>query len=490
MSIFTGSPEVDVRERRLHSIIVYNGTGRDLYEKAKSCSINCGDRSFSQCASCSENTAMTIMARTRDTAVVMHSPIGCCSSVITYNIGIRGVALARKQEPFEVFTICTNIQEKDTIFGAAEKLREALREMERRHHPRYTYIATSCASGIIGEDIESISDEMEEELGHPIVPVYCEGFKSKIWSTGFDAGYHGILRKIVKPPRKKQEDLINVFAFEGTDTFSPVLSRLGLRTNYMVALASPQELETISEAACSTSICETLSLYVASVLEEQYGVLEIKSPPPFGLDWTDAWLRTIGKITGREKQAEELIAAEREKYRGEIEDLRSKIGGKTLYVTAGDAFGHNLANVAKSLDVRLIGITSLHHDLQTDNPESVNSMDAYVESNGDIPNFSVCNLQPYMVVKILKKLRPDFLICRHNGMNAMGSKLGIPTLFEGDANYSSFYKGIVNFGKRLYEALLTRKLVENVARHVELPYTDWWLEQDDPFYFTFGGNNP
>jgi nitrogenase molybdenum-iron protein alpha chain len=489
MSIFTNVPEVDVRERRLHSIISYNGTGRDLYEKAKDCSVTCNDRSFSQCASCSENTAMTVMARTRDTAVVLHSPIGCSAGIIQYSIGIRGVALARKQTPFEVYTMCTNIQEKDTIFGAAEKLREALRETDRRHHPKCTYIATSCASGIIGEDIESVADEMEEELGHRIVPVYCEGFKSKIWSTGFDASYHGILRKIVKPPQKKQEDLINIFAFEGTDTFSPILSRLGLRTNYMVALASIEQLETISEAVCSSSICETLSLYVASALEEQYNVPEIKSPPPYGMDWTDTWLRTVGKITHREEQAEELIIREREKYKDEIEDLRSKLQGKTLYVTAGDAFGHNLANVAKSLGIRLIGVTSLHHDLQTDNPESVNSLDAYIETSGDIPNFSVCNLQPYLIVKILKKLRPDFLICRHSGLNAMGSKLGIPTLFEGDANYSTFYSGVVKFGKRLYEAFLTKKLVENVARHVELPYTDWWLEQDDPFYFTLGGHS-
>jgi nitrogenase molybdenum-iron protein alpha chain len=31
--------------------------------------------------------------------------------------------------------------------------------------------------------------------------------------------------------------------------------------------------------------------------------------------------------------------------------------------------------------------------------------------------------------------------------------------------------------------LLTGKLVRNVANHVELPYTEWWLNQDDPFYF-------
>jgi nitrogenase molybdenum-iron protein alpha chain len=38
-------------------------------------------------------------------------------------------------------------------------------------------------------------------------------------------------------------------------------------------------------------------------------------------------------------------------------------------------------------------------------------------------------------------------------------------------------------GRRLHEALLTKKREANIARYVELPYTDWWLRQEDPFYF-------
>jgi nitrogenase molybdenum-iron protein alpha chain len=487
MSIWTGLPEVEIRERRLHSIIAYNGTGKELYDKAKSRCFDClGERSYSQCASCSENTATTITARTQGSALVVHAPIGCGATTIDYTIGIRGVSISRNKKEFDVNILCTNIQEKDTVFGAAEKLRKTIREADRRFHPRFIYVSTSCASGIIGEDIEAVVDEMEEELGYTIVPVYCEGFKSKIWSTGFDSGYHGILRKIVKPPQKKQHDLVNIYAFEGTDTFTPLLDRMGLKTNYFVTLASLEQLETMSEAACSTSVCETLSLYVASVLEERFGVPEIKSPPPFGIDWTDQWLREIGRVTSREKEAEKAIAEDRRQYHEEIEDLREKLAGKTLYVSAGDAFGHNLANAARSLGVKLVGLNSLHHDLFTDNPASVNSMDALVETLGDIPNFSICNLQPYQLIKILLRLKPDLMICRHPGMNAMGTKIGIPTLFEGDANYSCGYIGVVRLGRRLYEALRTRKFVETIARHAELPYTDWWMNEEDAFYFSKG----
>jgi nitrogenase molybdenum-iron protein alpha chain len=114
-------------------------------------------------------------------------------------------------------------------------------------------------------------------------------------------------------------------------------------------------------------------------------------------------------------------------------------------------------------------------------------MDALVHSSGDVPNFSICNLQPYQVVKILKKRKPDLLVTRHGGLAIIGSKLGIPSIFEGDGNFSVGYSGVVKFGRRLYEAWQTRAFVQNVSAHVELPYTDWWLNEEDPFYFEEGG---
>ncbi|WP_010256260.1 nitrogenase component 1 [Treponema primitia] len=485
MSIFSTTPEIEVRERRLHSIISYTGSAKDLYEKSKDRSIVHTERSYSQCSSCAEGCA-GVVTHIRDTAVVFHAPIGCDAGMFNNALASNGTAVARGKQEFKLNMLSSNILEQDTIFGATEKLRNAIREADKRFHPRAIFVTTSCASGIIGEDVESVADEMEEELGYPIAPIYCEGFKSRIWSSGFDAAFHGVLRKLVKPPVKKQEDLINVFNFEGTDTFTPILSRMGLRVNYLLPLTSLEEVETISEAVCSTTICETLSMYVAAVLEEKYGVPEVKAPSPYGIDWTNKWLRAIGKITNREEQAERIIKEDEEKYREELEYYKEKLKGKKVYVVSGDSFAHNLANIGKSLGLELVGATSLHHDLKTDNPDSVNTLSALIETNGDIPNFSVCNMQPYQITKILQRLKPDLLVCRHGGLTTLGSKLGIPAILEGDANYSIGYEGVVKMGRRFYEALRTKKLVDTIASHVKLPYTSWWLAESDPFYFQRG----
>ena len=35
--------------------------------------------------------------------------------------------------------------------------------------------------------------------------VHCEGFKSRIWATGFDISDHAVLSSIVQPPKQKRK---------------------------------------------------------------------------------------------------------------------------------------------------------------------------------------------------------------------------------------------------------------------------------------------
>ncbi len=486
MAINLSLPSPEIRERRLNAILSYNGTAKDLLEKSGKGEIKCLGRLYGQCSDCQEGCATSMASYVRGGAVVAHSPIGCfAGDAIRDNAG-KAVSAARGLGEFNNSTICTNILEKDTVYGGAEKLRKAIFEINKRQNPSVIFVTTSCASGIIGDDVESVCEECADELDKPVVPISCEGFKSKVWSTGFDATFHGILKYIVKPPKQRQSDLVNIFNFEGADTFTPLLAKLNLRTNYMVPLATKEQLERLSEAACSAQICETLATYIAHGLEQEYGVVEVKAPAPYGINWTDQWLREIARITDRTDLVEAVIAKEHERIETDLAEIKEKLAGKTVYIIAGDAYTHNLANAVKDLGLKIAGISALHHDQKSDSDE-VNTLGDLVESAGDIDNFTVCNKQPYQLVKLIKKVNPDFLIIRHQGLTELGYKLGIPTIFEGDANYTVGYDGVIRLGNRLWEAYITRKFIQNVAEHTTLPYTDWWLnEQDDPFYYEKG----
>ncbi|MDR3072821.1 MAG: nitrogenase, partial [Clostridiales Family XIII bacterium] len=425
----------------------------------------------------------------RGAAVIEHSPIGCSLPAPTA-VGIGVAVASRGLPPQGVNVISTNIMEEETVYGGAEKLRDTIREAFDRFEPTAIFVQSSCAAGIIGDDIESVTDEMQEELGIPVVPVFCEGFKSRIWSSGFDASFHGILRKIVGQPRKKRPDLVNVFNFEGTDTFSPLLAKLGLRVNYVVPLADIEQLKQLSEAACTAHICETLATYPAKALEQEYGVPEVKSPPPFGIGWTDAWIREIARLTQKEEAAESLIASEHERIAPKLAEMKERLKGKSVYIFAGDSYAHSIANMLLDLGLNLLGITTLHHDQTTDaGVDETDSLGKLVAAKGDVDNFSVCNKQPYQVHKILSRLKPDILITRHMNMSVLGAKLGIPTINDGDVNVSVGYDGLIMLGERILQAYRTRRIFETISQHYECPYTDWWLSEPDPYYFegTQGG---
>lgn len=481
MSVFNSlADDAEVRERRLQSVTSYEGSASSLVQQSKTGHVKCPGRLYTQCSDCAVGCAEPITCHVLDSVVISHAPIGCSLDSIMHFVLGKSVSETRGlQRPHRVHMISTNISEKDTVYGALDKLRTAILEAERRYHPKAIFIHGSCASGIIGEDIESAADEMQAQLGYPVVPIYCEGFKSRIWSYGFDAAFHGLLRKIIKAPRKTQPDLVNIFNFEGSDQFTGLLKKLDLRVNFLIPLASVEQIETLTEAACTTHICETLATYLTASLEELYGVPEVKTTPPFGIDWTDAWLRGIAHYTHREEKAEEVIAAEHVRIAPQLAALREKLQGKSLYVLSGDSFAHNLANVAKDLGVRIAGLNTLHHDMHTDNPAQANSLETLLQGTGDIERVTICNKQPYQLVKLVQRLQPDLMIVRHQNLTTVGTKLGVPTLFEGDANFSTGYDGVLHFGKRLVEALATHRIVDNIAAHARLPYTAWWLNHKD-----------
>ncbi len=477
--------EVQIREVRLGSITGFEGTAGELVQCARAGSLKDSARSFSQCMGCSSVNAFCQLSMIKDAAVINHAPVGCAGDFFTFNFVYRVGQMERKLPPVIGRYFNTNIEEQDTIFGATQKLESTIRGVYQRVRPNAIFITTSCASGIIGDDVEGVANALTEELGIPVVACFCEGFKSKIWTTGFDSAYHSIVRKIVKPPQKKSNK-VNIVNFWGSQIFDELLNPLGYEADYIVPFSTIAQLEHISEAAATIQICPTLGTYIGAALEQVYGVPEIKSPPAYGIAGTDLWMRELGKVLDRQEEIEAVIAKEHERVLPKIKEYRAKLQGKTAYLTAGAAHGHALIALLRELGMEVQGAAIFHHDPIYDNGDTVSDALAHaVNTYGDVPNYNVCNKQAYELVNILNKVRPDIMIARHGGMTLWGAKLGIPTLLIGDEQFGFGYQGILNYAERILGTLDNKEFVTNLAKHSSMPYTKWWLEQN-PFSFLRG----
>ncbi|OAA93841.1 nitrogenase component 1 [Clostridium coskatii] len=484
---------VKTREERLGTIVGWK-TGkaselsRDSAFTCAGCKGNGGKRlcedigPFTQGSACSEQMVECQAGDVRDAVLVQHAPVGCGVSQVNNNSIYRN-GLAIRNLPVEnIKIINTNIKETDMVFGALNKLEQSIRDAWNRHHPKAIFVGTSCAAGIIGEDIDSVTNKLQEELKIPIIPMYCEGFRSKHWSTGFDATQHGILRQIVNKHPKKQEDLVNVINLWGSDVFTPMLAELGLRVNYVVDMAKVEELQQLSEAAATVGFCYTLSSYLAAALEEQFGVPEVKAPQPYGIAGTDAWIRELARVTHREEKAEAYIEKEHKRIAPRLEKLRKLLKGKKGYVATGSAYSHGLIEVLRELGVEVDGSLVFHHDPVYDSHDpKEDSLKFLVDNYGEVKKFSVSNRQQYQFCILLKDANPDFILIRHSGLASLASRMGIPAAPLGDEHHAVGYQGILNLGETILEILSHKKFHQDLAAHVKLPYTKWWLSQKDPY---------
>jgi nitrogenase molybdenum-iron protein alpha chain len=480
-------PEAEVRENRLGSITGFSGSAAELTGCARGGSLRERTRSFSQCLGCATANAACTVILIQDAAVISHGPVGCsaCLHEFAFTYRVNGVHRGVEQ-PTQRRIFSTNLDESDTVYGGNRKLAGAIREVHRRTGSKAIFIITTCASGIIGDDVEGEAAQAEEELGLPVVAIFCEGFRSRIWTSGFDAGYHGIARKLIPPAVRKQPDLVNVINFWGTDIFTGLLGRIGLRPNYITPYATVASLAASAEAVATIQICATLGSYLGAALEQLHGVPEIKVPPPYGIAASDRWWRELGRLTGREAEVEALILEEKAEHLPRLAELRERLRGRSAYVTAGASHGHALVAILRELGMRVKGAAVFHHDPVYDSGSAQSdSLQAVVDDHGDIPNYTVCNKQEFELVNILSRERPDLLLARHGGMTLWGAKLGIPSLLIGDEHFGMGYRGLVNYSERILEALENDEFVRNLALHAVNPYTDWWLRQQ-PHLFLEG----
>ncbi|GHU99007.1 hypothetical protein FACS189483_07740 [Spirochaetia bacterium] len=297
------------------------GSGEAAEQYGKNC-LGRADRTFSQGLQCQQINSVMALLSMEDSAFVVHSPLGCSGCCSMANDWFRVGQAHRRSFPIRnARIIVTNLDEKDVIHGGEQKLREALRLAWTRYQPKLIFIFTSCASGIIGDDVDTIAAEAQKEFGGPIViPIHCEGFKSKICASGYDASFLAMTKYILKDiPEGKQETipgLLNLFApptvsFQDQTEIERILGAIGITTNYIPFYSSLEKIRRIPQAQASTAICKVFADEFMKDLQEDYGIPYSHTIMPIGTRNTDKWLLGIAEVMGKTGEATAYIEQRR-----------------------------------------------------------------------------------------------------------------------------------------------------------------------------------
>ncbi len=462
-------------------------TGAEAEDNFKKGCLKKADRSFAQGLQCQQINSMAAMMSLEDSVFVSHSPQGCVGCTIMavdmYRVGQAHRGIKNIKNPH---IIVTNLDQKAVVFGGEAKLRESITKAVERYNPKIVFVYTSCASGIIGDDIDSICADMSGEYpGVHLVPIHCEGFKSKICASGFDAAFIAINKYILKKQKlPKQEGLVNLFApttvsYADQKEMERMLQLIGVEVNYIPFYSSLEKIKRIPAAVASTSICKVFADEFMKTLEEDYDIPYSHTVMPIGIRNTDKWYRGIAKVLGKEAEVEEIIAREHERIEPLVKKLKDRLQGKRVFICGGTGRSFAAAALIDDFGMVLVGLETPTYDsdAQTD-IEYLNTIhkDYIVD---------IANMQPFEQVNLVNKLRPDAFI----GVPEWAAKLGIPTTHVLDGKRPTMgYDGLLYLGNKIADQLENPGFNKKLAKYAKLPYKESWYNENAFKYIIQGGN--
>ncbi|MDR3170867.1 MAG: nitrogenase [Treponema sp.] len=487
------------REDRLHASIAFGGKCAEVrtcaLAHANGCT-NLSSRLFSEAQGCQFTLSLAILNTLRKAVIIMHGPIGCgmCS---TANIGTNK-SFKRLRDPNAegLIWLSTNLDEADVIGGGEKKLREAVLYADKEFRPDSIIVCNSCVPALIGDDIDTILTDLQRETAAIIMPIHCEGFKTKLMATAYDAVYHGILKKYVRPPDRhlplwqtdedqfkasyklsRNVNILNVGSMSRADEveLKRLIESLGLNVTFIPCYAEPDDFQYALETSLNVSICGTHDDYFVGHLEEKYNIPFMVDTIPIGRKNTNIWLLKIAERFDLAEEARRLIESENRILNEALEPFRTVLRGKRVYLAGGEVRILATAEIIQDLGMEVIGFKAHHYD------KFVEPIFDALDNIDEVP-FSVATNQPFEMSNIIKRLQPDVLIT-HIGGNNIAAKHGLPLLplFGPSYNYCG-YSGVFEVARRLHKTIRNYEFNRQLSLNTPLPFKKSWYEQD-PFSY-------
>ncbi|MDR2785806.1 MAG: nitrogenase [Treponema sp.] len=483
------------REDRLGAGTAFCGTCEQLKAKiglkGKGC-LNQATRSFSQSFGCQFTLSLAILNTLRNTVVVVHGPIGCGFWSVGGIGATRGQKRLRDPAASSTVWISSNLDEHDVINGGERKLREAVIYADREFHPEAIVVASSCVPALIGDDVDTILEDVQRDISAEVVSVNCEGFKTRLMATAYDAVYNGILKNLTRRvgretfiAENKLDDLlwnykkshtVNVFNVgsmgRGDELeLERLLNALELNVNFLPCFSRPQDFRRVLDAALNVSICGTHDDYYLGYIEKHFGIPCLIDTMPIGRKATSRWLMNIAKFFNIEDRAKTLIEKEDAALNEALEPYRAVLKGKRVYVSGGEIRIFVTGELLQDLGLEIAGYKAHHVD------EFIKPVMEGIE-NLDPAFINVASQQPFEQANIIRRLNPDIIII-HSGSGNITSKHGIPVLplFLPANNYMG-YSGAFEIAYRLKRVISNAQYNRNMKKYRPMPYREEWYKKE------------
>ncbi len=297
--------------------------------------------------SCTMTGVWRAVAFCEGCAVIFHSPLGCVHVADKLELGsyYRIVAEGGRERFDLVPLVSSNMREKDTIFGAVNRLHQCISFVMENYKPKCLLIATSCVAGVIGDDVESEAEEAEMNYGIPVLCMPFGGFLGGEYSDGYYKTIDMIIHRFFKVQKKVKGTVLLLGDQMGPEgqyakEVRRILSLFGLTVKWQFPAYVPfDEWSTLPSAELMVLLGRSGEseglIRTAKMLEEEYHIHNLGFIYPIGWENTCAWIRKIAEWQGNLPLGEKIIDEEEKRLTEYVKTILHVTEGKIASIGIG-----------------------------------------------------------------------------------------------------------------------------------------------------------
>ena len=315
--------------------------------------------------SCSMPGVWRALSFVRGALVVFHSPRPCAHIAHGMDVSsfhrLTAAGTSVRLSPVPLLT--SGLGESEAIFGGEDRLRECIRFAAEKYHPQAVFIANSCVSGVIGDDTKAIAEEMETELGVPVMAVSAHGFLDGEYYAGYLDAARALVDRFMHPAERKLGTVALLGDCGGMHgEYVKELRRLLALLDLKVTAQFPSylaldEMQAVPEAELIILLGRRMDdekqgqlAELAEHMHERFGTPYLADVYAVGAEETKTWLRRVGALCHREEAAERAIASEEASFSAVVEKARADLAGRRC----GLAIGRDLTWFQPEIILRLL----------------------------------------------------------------------------------------------------------------------------------------
>lgn len=161
----------------------------------------------------------------------------------------------------------------DVTFGSLDKVMEDFAEIVREYKPGCVFLVTTCVVEIIGDDFDTLADNLSKKYNLPVMAVHTEHFKCEDHLPGLERTITACGDMMTKLPANSSVNVLGqrLGVFATTELFK-VLTGAGVKVGLQLPSGCSAEEIKKAGAAKVNIVVNDIALPLAELMKEKLGI--------------------------------------------------------------------------------------------------------------------------------------------------------------------------------------------------------------------------